>query len=216
MKIFYDEEVGGGSIANINALWQNSSYATIDDKCIDNNRFPYIAGYKNAADIVVKESINNPLKDIYVYPIVFMYRQYLELLFKNIYLLYEQDKNKHRSFIKKVNHSLKDIFDECRPLIEKYYSDKNLDNCCSLLEFDSSMSHIYIENRNPQKLISIEEIEGFINDFNTIDSNSFNFRYDFEKSLEKTIKTPKSIDLKELYIMIERIDEVFFITYNGI
>ena len=216
MKIFYNKEVRGDSIANINALWQNSLYATIDDKCIDNKRFSYIEGYKSAADIVVKESIDNPLKDIYVYPIVFMYRQYLELLFKNIYLLYEKDENKHRSFIKKVGHSLKDIFNECRPLIEQYYSDKNLDNSCSYLKFDSSMSSIYIKNRNPSKMISIEEIAEFINDFDTMDPNSFNFRYDFEKSLEKTIKTPKSIDLKELYIMTERIDEVFFITYNGV
>ncbi|MGH0973207.1 hypothetical protein [Bacillus paranthracis] len=44
-------------------------------------QFGYIAGYKEAADELVDQYEYN---EFFIYPIMFMYRQYLELLFKNL------------------------------------------------------------------------------------------------------------------------------------
>jgi hypothetical protein len=44
-------------------------------------QFGYIAGYKDAADELVEQYEYN---ETFVYPIVFMYRHYLELLLKNL------------------------------------------------------------------------------------------------------------------------------------
>lgn len=66
--------------------------------------FGYIASYKEAADTLVEKM----LPDLLLFPIVFCYRQYLELLFKNIY---HQNKSsdEYTAFIKRVSHSLRKI-----------------------------------------------------------------------------------------------------------
>lgn len=214
-KIFINSEIQGPYVANINALWQETYYSKLGEKIIDSKRFPYIEGYKEGAHLLLKKSIGNPHKDFYIYPIVFMYRQYLELMLKNFYFLYEEDENKRKDFIKNVGHSLEKIFEKCKPLIESYYLEYKLTNAKSLLKFDREISDIYIEGKNPDKVISIDEMESFIKEFNDEDPKSFIFRYDFNKDLTKTIVSSKSIELRELYMMIERIDECFFVTYNG-
>jgi hypothetical protein len=81
-KIFKNEFRREEGIVNIG--WQKNVEETLGIANLIN--YGYISGYKDAADDLVEKVSYTSLGESYVFPIVFLYRQYLELMFKNIYV----------------------------------------------------------------------------------------------------------------------------------
>jgi len=83
--------------------------------------FGYVSGYKEVADDVIRCALakeNVGILDRYVYPIVFLYRQFLELALKDIYLAYTDDsEGEQAKTIYKCSHDLKKIWEKVKPLI---------------------------------------------------------------------------------------------------
>lgn len=88
-KIFEEKFREGDGIVNIG--WQKQVEDALDVSNLMN--FGYISGYKNAADDLIEKVVDTSLAESYVFPIVFLYRQYLELVLKNLYAKMPQ-KNK--------------------------------------------------------------------------------------------------------------------------
>ena len=82
----------------------------------------YAKGYKEGADYIVKGVIENPRSVAFnisylVFPIVFLYRQYLELRLKEIILLGTRLKGKPEGFPK--HHRIDELWAHARPHIEE-------------------------------------------------------------------------------------------------
>jgi hypothetical protein len=184
-KIFYDKIVSGAYIAQINDYWQRHNI--IDDS--PDNLLPcgYLMGYKQAADSLLDSlSSNDTRLDYFVFPIVFLYRQYLELLLKRIYIN-RHNVDKQISLIKDVKHNLTKIYDAVR------------DDVGDLLA-------------NNQELL--EQLKSLIDEFSERDLLSFNFRYDFDNKMQDNFSKPMSVDLMRLKKVIESIDTAFCGEYN--
>lgn len=114
----------------------------------------YIEGYKNAADCLVDRAAEVHEADILVYPIVFLYRQYIELQLKDLLqILY---KYHNLSCESPGHHYLVKLWCECRTLIERI--DKSF----------LGMEHY-------------DHIEARIKEFDLIDKKSDSFRYPLDR-----------------------------------
>lgn len=82
--------------------------------------FGYINSYKEAGDILVEAMC----PDLFVFPIIFCYRQYLELLLKNIYFIKKKDE--YNSFINKVSHNLIKIWEFTTPILQAEIKEKEI------------------------------------------------------------------------------------------
>jgi hypothetical protein len=155
---------------------------------IDQQFYGYIRGYKEAADNLVELAIKSnriSILDTYVFPIIFLYRQFLELAMKDIYLNYSehsmQDKIKT---IGKVNHDLVKIWEKIKPLIQ--------DGCNTEDDNDT-----------------IKIVEDYINQFHNFDKSSFKFRYPIDKKLNPVLDGEKFIDLLNLKQRMDELDSFF-------
>jgi len=144
----------------------------------------YTEGYKNAADELVKlavESGDRKKRDTYVFPICFLYRQFLELEMKELFMEYStKTKKEKEEIIKNVSHDLEGIWGEVESILKKYFDDYKDD---------------------------IRILKERIKDFNEIDKKSFEFRYPITKNLDRVdlLENRKMINLNELK---ERMNEM--------
>ena len=83
--------------------------------------YRYIAGYKDAADTLIQQSLekkDNYTLDTFVFPACFLYRQYLELALKDIYLSNVKDSERGKiKTIDECQHDLCKIWSKVKPLI---------------------------------------------------------------------------------------------------
>ena len=140
---------------------------------IESQFYGYIVGYKRAADTIIDsalESGSNAWLDTCIFPACFMYRQYLELALKNIFLSNtRKSKEEKIDTIKRCGHNLPAVWTEVRALIEQDFPDEDP--------------------------IVIEAVESYIKQFAAEDKNSFSYRYPINKELalchsEKKINLP--------------------------
>lgn len=111
--------------------------------------FGYIDSFKTAAD----ELVEKLMPDLNVYPIMFSYRQFIELSLKNIcYKYLSQDE--YIKFMKKSSHNLVSIWEEAKKHLSTYE------------KFDER---------------HLKFIEKLVLDINSLDPASFNFRYPQDK-----------------------------------
>jgi len=133
--------------------------------------FGYVSGYKEAADDVIRSALtkgNAGTLDSYVYPAIFLYRQFLELALKDIYLAYSYDAEDEKiKAIDNCSHDLKKIWEKVKPLI--FYGDPD-----------------------------IPAVEEYILEFSEFDRGSFSFRYPIDKKLALIHDKPKCINLRNL------------------
>lgn len=151
---------------------------------LDDQLYGFISGYKESADTLVDIVINS--KDIkkldtYVFPICFLYRHSLELMLKSIFLKFSMKCHEEKiDTIKKVNHNLKKIWEEVKPVILEYsYGTEKED---------------------------VQIAEDYIFQFDVYDNSSYTFRYPMSKKLQIIHEKNKYLDLKNLK---ERMDELF-------
>ncbi|MFB2937891.1 hypothetical protein ACE1B6_21800 [Aerosakkonemataceae cyanobacterium BLCC-F154] len=134
-------------------------------------------GYYNGADILVKHVIENGTgQDTLVYPIVFLYRQHLELRFKEIiregWLLL----NEGQDF--PITHDLQILWGLVKKVIEKLWPDE--------------------EKTQEEGLI-----EHIVNDFSTLDGQSFSFRYPEDKEGNNPLAGLQYINIRHLSEMLK-------------
>ena len=149
------------------------------------NWIAYIEGYKNAADYLVEHAVKEWPADMLVYPIVFLYRQYLELQLKD--LLQILFKCHRLSCRLPITHDLMQIWHRFRPLVE------SLDEKLEGVEY-------------------YDHIEARIKEFDIIDKTSYSFRYpqDTQEGLSlESIKTDIGDEMLNIFQMKCVMDSIY-------
>ena len=139
----------------------------------------YILGYKRAGDILVenvKETRSD--QDVLVYPIVFLYRQYIELRLKQLIQSGKELLDKEPKFPKK--HELDILWNEFRPILSKVESST--------------------------RKIDLDAMGELMSQFCTIDPTSVAFRYPVTKDGGKVLSSDiRLINLRHLSDTMEKI-----------
>ena len=153
----------------VDAFWKYNAF-------LEPNWVLYVEGYKNAADYLVERSVSEHEMDFLVYPIIFLYRHYLELQLKD---LFQQLREYHNlSCELSYNHDLTQLWNKIRPLMEKN-SNKSED----------------IENNN--------HIEARIKEFVRIDKGSFSFRYPVDKQGTSSLRNVPKQDGQDMINLLQ-------------
>ena len=83
-------------------------------------------GYKTAADELVEQALgakNVGRLDTFIFPILFLYRHFIELELKWIFLVYSDgDSPVKKSVLDKVKHNLMKIWKETKPILLRRYN----------------------------------------------------------------------------------------------
>ena len=141
----------------------------------------YVRGYKRAGDLLVEIVLNsNRDQDILIYPIAFLYRQYIELLLKEIIIagrkfLKESVKESDKPL---TDHKIDILWDKAKKISMKIFKDED----------------------DP---LNFERSENILMDFSRIDSGSFSFRYPKTKKGKKTLEGLTHINIRRLAEHIE-------------
>ena len=149
--------------------------------------YGYIKGYKDAADLLIKNAINSKdvsVLDTSVFPVLFLYRQFIELSLKQAIIVFsEGDRNSVAKKIIKISHDLSDAW----------------------IEYESIMT----KSMNATERETLLVVGKYISDFHEIDKGSFNFRYPITKKLELVFGSDKRINLRLLKGIIDEISNYF-------
>ncbi len=150
----------------------------------------YAKSYKWAADLIAHRIINCPhadnvrdlseSPDMLVYPVVFMYRHYLELCMK---LLIGYDYISRRAVPIPREHKLELLWGRCRPILEEIWPGKQCKD--------------------------LDVIERSISQFPRVDPGSTAFRYPPASTDEQAFGQLKSVNLRDLSQVIDGIDAFF-------
>jgi len=82
--------------------------------------YGYIEGYKQAANILVRQVVETRSdQDFLVFPIVFLFRQAVELSLKH--LLFKGNQLLDRTPVARIRHKLVPLWEECRPIVEEVW-----------------------------------------------------------------------------------------------
>lgn len=154
---------------------------------VETQFFGYMEGYKCAADELIDNAINSgdiKTLDTFIFPICFLYRQYIELAMKYIFLYYSGFKrNEKTSAIKDVSHDLLKIWRKIKPLV--------------------------LEETSNEEKEDIEAVEGYILQFDKFDKSSFTFRYPINKDLQGVLSKEMRINLVNLKECIDELHSFF-------
>jgi hypothetical protein len=153
----------------------------------------YIFGYKQAADILVDYLENNDMDaNTLVFPVVFLYRQYLELQLKQI--IRDGNALLDRGLDFPKTHKLNELWGQCKGII---------------LE-------VYPEN-SEQDLNDLEIVEQCILEFSDKDPSSMAFRYPTDKSDQSSLPDNlRYIDLQNLAKVVDKINSLLVGIGTGI
>jgi len=152
----------------------------------------YCMGYKESADTLIEEAISSKIirkLDTYIFPVLFLYKQYLELQMKYIYLKYSEDsKKKKQKVIGKCSHNLMKIWNIIKPIMNEFASTK-----------DNKTTNI---------------VEKYIQQYHELDEGSFRFRYPIDIKLNEILGDDERINYINLK---ERMNELksFFTGVEG-
>ena len=162
--------------------------------------YPYVLGYKEAADRIINNVIENSddvLFDTLVYPVMFLYRHYLEIMFKELlgeFRSLRLDTNQHNENDNTNKdpmnaHILKDIWEELRQIIEAVWGEE-------------------------EDLSFFVDVEHRIDEFHKIDEKSMAFRYPFDKNNSAYFKGEEKI-LRSNLIQVKDIIDAITIRFSG-
>ena len=148
----------------------------------------YIEGYREAADKLVHDVVETGTnQDTLVFPISFLYRQYIELQLKHII-------RESRIFLEEgasfpEHHRINDLWNTANSLMAKI-----------IKEHDQSIS-TYITKED------IESIKIIITEFVKVDPESFSFRYPNDKKGNRNLAGIEYINLRKLHDQMEILKE---------
>ena len=131
----------------------------------------YASGYKEAADLLVERlSDSHGTLDTVVYPLLFLYRQYLELRLKD--LVRGGRRLLDRDAPKKLDHRLLPLWRELRSMVEQLWPK---------------------EDSKP-----LDEIEEYLSQFSEVDPESFAFRYPESKKGDPAFQGLTHINIRRV------------------
>ena len=126
-----------------------------DNDCVNflsDDWLKYITGYKDAADILVAYIDDHQRwQDILVYPVIFLYRQYLELAIKNLITQARRLQNNPTPFPK--IHPIDELWEICSGLLREISpgeSDKERNQISRLIEEFSQVDPTSMASRYPE------------------------------------------------------------------
>lgn len=155
---------------------------------INSQFYGYIKGYKESADTLVDYALASnriAILDTYIFPVLFLYRQFIELSLKSLYLEYADDSmNEKIQTIKQVNHNLAKMWNKLKPTLINASHDKS------------------------EKEI-IKVVESYIIQYHNFDSSSFKYRYPIDKDYNPLLKGEERIDLVNLKDRMTELDNFF-------
>lgn len=150
----------------------------------------YMNGYKTAADELVQHALaskNVEWLDTLIFPILFLYRQFIELELKWIFLIYgDADRSVKKSVIGDVSHNLIKLWQKTKAIL--------------------------LENATPEERQDVDIVKDYIEQFNKLDESSFSFRYPITKNLDQILNDEQRINLPNLR---QRMDELYHF-FNGV
>ncbi len=188
MEKFVWPKNDGKLFVNTGEYYEHAYFGWGNNEC---KYYGYIFGYKKAGDILsdsVMESQDIKKCDTLIFPVVFLYRQYLELEMKSIYKKFSgENKESISSVIKDCSHSLLKIWNKIKPILNKY--------------------------SKKEEKGDIENVEKYIKQFHEMDKTSLTFRYSTDKNLNEVRDKASRINYR---ILKERMDELemFFDSVN--
>ncbi len=149
----------------------NAYYLSLSDMAIR---------YREGADVLaVRTAEGDVILDRVIIPIVFLYRQYLELLLKDLIDTARRVEGEGEGYPK--HHNLGKLWDEAKRLIKNHYKDDV-----------------------PKEL---DYVQPCIDEFNDHDPESFSFRYPTDKKGAPTLREISHINLRNLYETMGRLGD---------
>lgn len=146
--------------------WQNACVGWTRDAWTG-----YSEGYWRAADLLVQHSLENQsCQDFLVYPVVFLYRQALEVTLKH--LLHIGNQLLNRSSAIPMQHQLLPLWQRCRTILEE----------------------IWPEGAKGD----LDAVESILREFDARDPRSTTFRYPVQKDGSVSLPDSERIDLRNL------------------
>lgn len=147
-----------------------------------NKFFLYSEGYKSAGDALYNHCIANPFyNNSLIYPMVFTYRQYIELRLKELILMGNNFNNVEEDF--PDQHSLLRLWNIYRNIL------------FSIEQIDKNL---------------LDSVERLITEFNSEDPQSMNFRYPLSRGPNRSASlTRDTIDLKNFKSIIDKLYDFF-------
>ncbi len=138
----------------------------------------YACGYKEAADLLVQRiEERNACQDSLVYPILFLYRQYLELEIKDLIRQSRRLQDISGDFPK--HHHIGNLWSECHSLLSKISPDDSV--------------------------AELKEIARLISEFSAVDPSSMAFRYPKDKDGTPSLPNIHHINLRNVRKVIGKI-----------
>ncbi len=162
------------SIFDTNPSWRYNAFVEPDWGV-------YVLGYREAADSIVDQAQEFGV-DLFVYPVMFLYRHYLEISLKHILIVLRRYFEESSEL--PTHHRLDKLWGEVRTLMEKEWN---------TLEY----------------MADYDAIEARINEFHKIDKLSFSFRYPVTKGNVSSLKDiPNVYGSGPLVINLKQVKEV--------
>jgi hypothetical protein len=156
------------------------------------NWWSYGMGYKDAADILVQQFLENPHgKDALVFPIIFNYRQYLELRLKQLTITGQALLHERVNFRDK--HNLITLWQPCREILCRIW---------------------------PNESASIwKSVEKLLREFDNKDPEGFAFRYPITTEKQgrgPTIPTMSIVGIRNLHGVMQKLGSFFDAHLDGV
>jgi len=155
---------------------------------INSQFYGYIKGYKESADTLVDFALASQriaILDTYIFPVLFLYRQFIELSLKSLYLEYSNESMSDKiQTIKQVNHNLANMWNKLKP---------------TLIEVS--------DGKSEKELVKI--VESYILQYHNFDKHSFKFRYPIDKDYNPLLKGEERIDIVNLKECMTELDNFF-------
>lgn len=144
----------------------------------------YMTGYKNAADTLIDHVLalkNVERLDTFIFPILFLYRQFIELELKWVFLVHSPaDIPAKKAFIQEMKHDLCKLWSRIKPIL--------------------------LEEATPEERQDVDTVEDYVMQFDRLDKSSSSFRYPITMKLDQVLNDEQQINLPNLR---QRMNELY-------
>ncbi len=165
--------------------------ATISSEFFNSRYYEYEIAYKKAADILINEAIsdNSLFLCVSIYPIMFLYRQFIELYVKDILSRFDPEFNGRKSPYN--THNIYKLWGRLLEIVKFY------------------LNYFPKEIENNQFIDILVATDDYMLEIGVFDRNSMAFRYPDDKTHTKTFFPNEiSIDLVNLKCRIDELANI--------
>jgi len=149
----------------------------------------YAVGYKKAGDTLVQYVLDKKCdQDFLVYPIIFLYRQYLELRLKELIFIGSWLQDKSAQMPK--THNLSSLWKQARVGIEEVWPDRETKN-------------------------HLDVVEARLKELGDIDSGSYAFRYPEDTKGDASLVGLEHINLKQVCDVVQGMSHILDGSIDG-